>query len=152
MIEKTGRVLPLSREQLFDLVADIERYPEFLPGWIAARILRREGNVCDVEQVLGVGPMRVAFTSRAVMMRPERIDISSEDAHFRHYSQTVQVVPQSAGGCSLQLRAQLQLSSRMLDQIASRMLPASLEDSIRAFEERALRLYGATPGGAARSV
>ncbi|MGA2024137.1 MAG: type II toxin-antitoxin system RatA family toxin [Steroidobacteraceae bacterium] len=144
-IEKFGRLLPHSGEQLFDLVADVERYPEFLPGWISARILRREGNVCDVEQVLGFGPVRLPFVSRAVLHRPSRIDIGSDDAHFRHYSQSMLVWAQPAGGARLSIVARLELSSALLQPFASRMLPDSIEQSIAAFEARADHLYA--PGG-----
>ncbi len=140
-IEKFGRVLPYSCEQIFDLLADIERYPEFLPGWISARIVQRSGDACDVEQVLGFGPMRVPFRSGAVLYRPTRIDISSADAHFRHYSQSMHVTAQDAGGCRMSIAAQLELRSPWLQPMASRMLPDSIVQSIAAFEARAASLY-----------
>ncbi len=54
MIERAGGLLPFSCERVFDLAADIERYPEFLPGWIAAQVLRRQTHACDVHQILGL--------------------------------------------------------------------------------------------------
>lgn len=83
MIERVDRELPYSCEQIFDLAADIERYPEYVPLWISARILRREWNTFDVEQVLGYGPMRVTFTSHAVLQRPVRIDVRAPGSPFR---------------------------------------------------------------------
>jgi ribosome-associated toxin RatA of RatAB toxin-antitoxin module len=75
MIEKVGGALPFGCEQVFDLAADIERYPEFLKWWISARIQKRESNICHVEQVLGLEPIRLQFASAAVLHRPERIDM-----------------------------------------------------------------------------
>jgi coenzyme Q-binding protein COQ10 len=141
-IEKFGRVLPYSCEQIFDLLADIERYPEFLPGWISARIIRSEGELREVEQVLGFGPMRVPFKSDAVLHRPTHIDIRSADTHFRHYSQSMHVVPATAG-CRVSIVAQLELRAAMLQPIANRMLPESIEQSLAAFETRADQLYAA---------
>ena len=68
--------LPFTCEQIFDLAADIERYPEFLPGWISARILSRAVDQLEVEQVLGIGPARVQFRSRAVLHRPKQIAVT----------------------------------------------------------------------------
>jgi len=147
-IEKSGRVLPYSCEQIFDLLADIERYPEFLPGWISARIVQRSGDACDVEQVLGFGSLRVPFKSGAVLHRPTHIEISSADAHFRHYSQTMHVTAQPKGGCRVRIAAQLELRSPLLQPVATRMLPDSIEQSLAAFEARAESLYAprADPG------
>jgi coenzyme Q-binding protein COQ10 len=52
------RFLPYSAEQLFDLVADIERYPEFLPWCVGARILRRDGDVLKADVIVGFKMLR----------------------------------------------------------------------------------------------
>jgi ribosome-associated toxin RatA of RatAB toxin-antitoxin module len=80
-----------------------------------------------------------------VLHRPSRIDIGSDDAHFRHYSQSMLVWAQPAGGARLSIVARLELSSALLQPFASRMLPDSIEQSIAAFEARADHLYA--PGG-----
>jgi ribosome-associated toxin RatA of RatAB toxin-antitoxin module len=100
-IDRISRLLPFSCEQVFDLAADVERYPEFLPGWISARILQRESNRLYVEQVLGIGPVRLRFDSRTVLYRPERIEVTSSQPPFRYYSLTWLFVPGPAASCSL---------------------------------------------------
>ena len=50
--------LPYSPEQLFDLAADVERYPEFLPWWVAARVRKREGNVYYTDQIIAIAMIR----------------------------------------------------------------------------------------------
>jgi coenzyme Q-binding protein COQ10 len=141
LIEKLGRVLPFTAEQVFDLVADIERYPDFLPWWISASIRKREADTCYVGQVLGRGPVRVQFDSTAVLRRPERIDISSSDRPFRQFNLSVQILPSSPAGCRLSISAQLELRSAFLQQIVRRVLAGSIDDIIAAFEARAHRLY-----------
>ena len=64
---------PYTREQMFDLAADVESYEEFLPGWHGARIYKREGDLYYVEQEIGYGLVRKRFTSKAILKRPERI-------------------------------------------------------------------------------
>lgn len=63
------------RTKVFDLVADIERYPEFVPGWREARILHDQGERRQVEQAVGTGPVVLRFRTEALLERPERIDI-----------------------------------------------------------------------------
>jgi coenzyme Q-binding protein COQ10 len=141
LIEKVGHMLPFTPEQVFDFASDIERYPDFLPGWISASIQRRESNTCYVEQVLGLGPMRVRFASKAVLRRPERIDISSSDLSFRQFDLSVQVVPHSPAGCSLAISARVELRSAILQGILHRVMAGSIDDIIAAFEARAHTLY-----------
>ena len=140
-IDSGSRLLPFSCEQVFDLAADIERYPEFMPGWISARILESEDNVLSVEQVLGVGPARVQFRSTAVLRRPERIDVTSAEPPFRHYQLSWHFAPRLAAGCSLNVMVDLELESNLLQHLVNRMLPSSIDSAIAAFEARAKSLY-----------
>ena len=57
------RHLPYSPEQLFDLVADVERYPDFVPWLIAAHIQRRDGHRVWVDMTVGAGPLRSVQSS-----------------------------------------------------------------------------------------
>jgi len=140
-IERMSRILPFRCEQVFDLAADIERYPDFLSGWISARILKREATVLHVEQVLGIGPLRIQFGSEAVLHRPERIDVTSSEPPFRHYHLRLLVTPYSAASCNLSATADLELGSRLMQHIADQILPASIDQAIAAFETRAHSLY-----------
>ena len=141
MMEKAGRLLPFTREQAFDLAADIERYPDFLHGWITARVVKRESNICYVDQVLRIGLIRVQFSSRAVLRRPERIDVTSSDPPFRHFSLSWLVEAGAPAGCRVSIVADLELRSSFLQQVVGRLLPASVADMMAAFEARARTLY-----------
>jgi coenzyme Q-binding protein COQ10 len=150
LIKKAGRTLPFTGAQIFDLAADIERYPEFLPWWISASISRREHDTCFVDQVVGRGPVRVRFASRAVLTRPERIDITSSDLSFRRFTLCIRVVPDGSIGCSLSISADLELRSIILQQIMQRVLASSINDILAAFEARAHSRYDGP--GVLRSV
>jgi coenzyme Q-binding protein COQ10 len=143
VIEKVGRLLPFTREQAFDLAADIERYPDFLRGWMTARILKRESNVCYVDQVLGIGLIRVQFSSKALLRRPERIDVTSSDPPFRRFSLSWLIEAGPSAGCRVSIVADLELRSRILQQVVERVLPATVVDMMAAFEARAHDLYTA---------
>jgi coenzyme Q-binding protein COQ10 len=141
VIEKVGELLPFTREQVFDLAADIERYPDFLPGYITAQIQKRESNTFYVDQVVGFGPVRVQFSSKAVLRRPERIDVTSFDAPFRRFSLSWVVEAGPPPSCRVSLVAELELRSKLLQLAIDRALPATIAGAIAAFEARARDLY-----------
>ncbi len=145
-IEKVSRLLPFRCEEVFDLAADVERYPEFVPGWISARILKKDAKVLWVEQTLGIGPARMQFTSRAVLHRPERIEVTSSEAPFRHYSLTWLLAPHSVASCSLAVIVDLELRSSLLHHVVQPLLPGSIERVVAAFEARAQTLCGRGDG------
>ena len=74
------RMVRTPRAVLFDIVADVERYPEFLPMWRQVRIRQRRGNTYYTDQEIGLGPIRERFMTRTVLAPPEAIEITSEDA------------------------------------------------------------------------
>jgi coenzyme Q-binding protein COQ10 len=146
MLVRAGGTLIFSGEQVFDLAADIERYPQFLTGWISSRIKKREGNVCHVEQVVGFGPVRLQFASQAVLHRPHRIEVTSTDPPFRKYSLTWLVADMPTGGCRIRVAAELELRSGLLQRIVNCWLPTTIEDVVVAFEARAHNIYAEPKG------
>lgn len=141
VIRRVGRTLPFDCGQVFDLAADIESYPQYFTGWVSARIQKRESNLCYVEQVVGFGPVRLRFASIAALYRPERIDVTSTDASFRHFSLSWLIVPARPSGCCISIAIEIELRSRLLQQIVNRLLPGAVDDIIAAFEARAHRIY-----------
>jgi coenzyme Q-binding protein COQ10 len=146
VIRKVGRTLPFDCEQVFDLAADIECYPQYLTGYISARIKKRDSNLCYVEQVVGFGPIRLQFASIAALHRPERIDVTSTDASFRHFSLSWLIVPARPSGCSISIAIEIELQSRLLQRIVNPLLPVAVDDIIAAFEARAHRIYAGGSG------
>ena len=138
------RLLPYTCEQVFSLAADVERYPEYLPWWLAARIRRREANTYFTDQVLGLGPVRVSFGSRTVLQPPTRIDVTSKDFRFRQFKLSWNFVTMGETGCRLSLTAELELRSVLLQGILDRALPSAAAEAVAAFEARAHSLYRLT--------
>lgn len=139
--ETIERRLPFSSEQLFDLAADVERYPEFLRWWIAARIGERHANVYYTDQALGLGPIRIRFTSKTVLHRPRSIDVTSNDSVFRHFKLTWLFDSEPDDGCRVGLTVELELRSRLLQAMAEHVLSNTPSDIVAAFEAQARRLY-----------
>ncbi|MDP6951693.1 MAG: type II toxin-antitoxin system RatA family toxin, partial [Alphaproteobacteria bacterium] len=77
------RVLPYTAAQLYELVSDVERYPEFLPWCIAARVTARDNIATYADLVIGFRMIRERFGSRIVGVSPHSIDVSPVSGPFR---------------------------------------------------------------------
>ncbi len=145
-------MLPFDCEQVFDLAADIESYPQYLTGWVSARIQKRESNLCYVEQVVGFGPARLQFASIATLHRPERIDVTSADTSFRHFSLSWLIIPARPSGCCISIAIEIELRSRLLQHIVNQLLSSAVDDIIASFEARAHRIYAVCPASSRESI
>ena len=139
LIKKTSGALPVSCGEAFDLAADIESYPSFLPGWISAHIQRREANIYWVDQAIGLGPIQLQFSSQAVLHRPERIEVTSTQGPFRQFNLIWLFDALPRGACRVSVAAQIETQSSLLQHLIDRVLPAALEDVVTAFEVRLQR-------------
>jgi len=145
-IHAEQRVLPYRPEQLFDLVADIERYPEFLPWCVAARIRRREGNTIHADLVIGFKMLRERFTSRVALDRPNlRIDVSYAEGPFRYLNNHWIFEPMPDGACRIDFYVDFEFRSRLLRSTMGFVFGEAVHHMVRAFEGRARKLYGAAP-------
>jgi coenzyme Q-binding protein COQ10 len=127
---------------LFDLAADVERYPTYLRWWISAQVRQREANAYCTDQILGLGPIRIKFASKTNLHRPRRIDVTSDQSPFRQFRLSWVFAPESAAGCRVSLAVELEFNSGLLEKVVEQALPAAIADILTAFEARAHRLYG----------
>ncbi len=139
---RTEQHSPWDVGQMFDLVADIERYHEFLPGWSPARITRRHGDVLTVVQEIELGFLQLSFESRAELHRPERLQISSSAGPFRELLIDWQFTPHPRGGCAIALAVSLDMRSMLMEAASGQVLDLLTRDIVRRFHERAVLLYG----------
>lgn len=135
------KVLPYSCEQLFDMVADIESYPAFLSGWVAARIIEQTGNYLRVRQQLGLPLLSQSFISTAELVRPSQISIRSNDGPFQNLLITWKFQPVESEQCEVVLDAKFTLRSRVLDRLVRGFREKAVGDVLTRFESRAHVLY-----------
>ena len=133
--------VPWMAEQMFDLAADIERYPEFLPHWPHATIRSREDNVLYVQQEIDLGLRRLQFDSRAVLQRPAHLHIDSATGPFRHLSVDWRFTPEREG-CRTALTVEVEMRSLLLEAMAGKLTERLTRDVLARFRERAAALYG----------
>jgi coenzyme Q-binding protein COQ10 len=142
------RVLPYTPEQLFALVADVERYPEFLPWCVGARIKERRPDLIVADLIIGFRMFRERFTSRVTLDRPGRIDVAYADGPFRYLNNHWTFAP-AAGGCRVGFFVDFEFKSRLLQRMIEILFGEAVRRMVGAFEKRARDLYGPpSPGGA----
>lgn len=136
------RHLPWSPEQLFWLVAEVERYPEFLPWCRAARIVRREGNLFWADLVVAFKMFRERFRSKVTLHPPWGIDVEYIDGPFRYLNNHWRFEPAPDGGCIVDFYVDFEFRSRILQQLIGLLFNEAVQRMVRAFENRARALYG----------
>jgi coenzyme Q-binding protein COQ10 len=136
------KVLPYTPEQLFDLVADVEKYPEFLPWAVAARIRSREGNVITADLVIGFKMFRERFTSKVVLDQPRRIDVSYTEGPFRYLNNHWVFEPMPGGGTCIDFFVDFEFRSAILQRLIGMLFNEAVRRMVHAFETRAKKLYG----------
>jgi coenzyme Q-binding protein COQ10 len=136
------RVLPYTPEQLFDLVADIERYPEFLPWCVAARIKERRPDLVTADLIIGFRMFRERFTSRVSLHRPHRIDVEYAEGPFRYLNNHWTFTPDPKG-CRVGFFVDFEFRSRLLQRLIEVLFSEAVRRMVGAFEKRARDLYGA---------
>ena len=135
------RVLPYTPEQMYALVADIERYPEFLPWCVAARIRERKADFISADLVIGFGLIRERFTSNVKLDPPGRVDVAFADGPFRHLD-SHWVFEWAPGGCRVDFFVDFEFKSRVLQKVIEMLFGEAVRRMVAAFEGRAKQLYG----------
>lgn len=139
------RKLPYTQEQLFALVADVERYPEFLPWCLASRIRKREGDVFWADLVIGFKLIRERFTSKVALSGPGRIDVTYTDGPFRYLNNHWLFEPDPEGGCWIDFYVDFEFRSKMLQKLMQPLFSEAVSRMVAAFETRAAVLYEPVP-------
>lgn len=136
------RHLPWSPEQMFDMVADVARYSEFLPWVVGVRIRSNSDEEMIADLLVGFKSLREKFTSRVHKQRPERIHVDYLDGPLKHLYNDWQFKPDGQGGCLVDFTVDFAFRSSLFEKLAGQMFDKALRKMITAFEDRAQALYG----------
>ena len=136
---------------MFDLVADVARYPEFLPWVLATRVRSNTASEMVADVVVGFKGLRESFTSRVVKHRAETIRTDYLDGPLKHLVSEWRFAPDGNGGCRVDFSVDFAFRSRLFEAIAGQVFGTALRRMTGAFQERAARLYGSEAPGISRS-
>ncbi len=139
------RFLPYSAEQMFDLVADVGRYAEFLPWVSAVRVRSSNQTEMVADLIVGFRSLRERFTSRVGKERAKRITVDYIDGPLKFLRNEWLFEP-APGGCTIDFSVDFAFKNRVFEAIAGQMFDAALRKMINAFETRADALYASSSG------
>jgi coenzyme Q-binding protein COQ10 len=128
-------------EQLFDLVADVDKYPQFLPWCVAAHVRPRSQADLLADMTIGFGPFRESFTSRVALDRPQRIRVSYENGPFRYLKNEWAFVAEPRG-CRVDFFIDFEFRSRILQMAIGVVFHEAVRRMVQAFLRRAREVYG----------
>lgn len=144
------RLLPYRPEQMFDLVADIERYPEFLPWCKAVRVVKRDGNVIEADMAIGFKVFFERFRSKVTLDRKRlRIDVAYVHGPFKYLNNHWQFIAKEDGQCLVDFYVDFEFHSRLLQRAIAVLFNEALRRLVAAFEARARALYPENPAAKA---
>ncbi len=142
-VHNETRILPYTPQQVFDLVADVERYPEFLPWCIACRITKRVDDGFEADLAIGFKMVREKFTSIVTLKQSDRIEVAYKDGPFSYLTNTWDFAPGPDGkGTEVRFHLEFEFRSRMLQSLIGLLFEEAVRRMVGAFEARAAALYG----------
>jgi coenzyme Q-binding protein COQ10 len=136
------RVLPYTPEQLFDLVAAVDRYPEFLPWCKAARILERSDNAMTADLIIGTKLFSETFRSQVMLDRPRAISVRYMSGPLSHLSNQWEFRPTGKDSCELSFQVDFDFRAPLMRAMMEMFFDRALRKMVAAFEARAGVLYG----------
>ncbi len=142
------RRLPYTVEQMFDLVADVARYGEFLPWVVATRVRADSETEMVADMLVGFKALREKFTSRVIKSRPHRIEVIYVDGPMRDLDNVWEFRAVEGGGCEIDFQVEFTFRNAMFEKLAGQYFDRAFRKMVTAFEERADKLYGSSSSSA----
>jgi len=137
------RYLPYTPNQLYEIVAAVDRYPEFLPWCSAARITERQDDMFLADLVISFKVWREKFTSKVTLDRMERtIHVEYVNGPFKYMNNYWKFLDGPEGGCILDFHVDFEFKSRVLQQLIGLLFDEAVRRMVAAFEGRARKLHG----------
>jgi ribosome-associated toxin RatA of RatAB toxin-antitoxin module len=129
-------------KDMFDLVNDFERYPEFLPGCRNARLLERDDSHLIGEMTLGRAGIEQSFTTRNDLIEPERIEMSLVSGPFKRLRGRWLFLPMGESSCKVSLELEFEFANRLLGMAFGKLFQQVAGQLVDSFTRRADSLYG----------
>ena len=136
------RSLPHSAEQMYDLVADVGRYPEFLPWVSAIRIRKDTESEMLADMIVGFKSLRETFSSRVVKIPMNSIIVDYLDGPMKHLHNAWTFEDVEGGGSIVDFTVDFSFRNRVFEALAGQFFDSALRKMTTAFIERADVLYG----------
>ncbi|MEM1021152.1 MAG: type II toxin-antitoxin system RatA family toxin [Pseudomonadota bacterium] len=135
--------LPYTPQQLFDLVSDIETYPQFLPWCVGARITDKTDHMVTADLVIGFKMFRERFRSQVTLSRPGHIHVDYVRGPLKYLHNDWKFHPEEDGGTTIDFWVDFEFKNRLFERMVGGLFSEAVRRMVSAFEKRAHVLYGA---------
>ena len=142
------RTMPYSAEQMFDLVADVARYSEFLPWVAATRVRSDDGREMIADMLVGFKTLREKFTSKVEKSRPDEIKVHYLDGPMRDLDNVWQFRALDDTSCEIDFAVNFSFRNPLFEKLAGQYVDKAFRKMVTAFELRAAALYGSSNSSA----
>lgn len=142
------RRLPYSAEQIYDLVADVARYPEFLPWVVATRVRSNSETEMVADMLVGFSMIKEKFTSRVEKQRPTQIHVHYVDGPLRDLDNVWQFRALGEDACEIVFDVKFAFRNPLFEKLAGQYFDKAFRKMVAAFETRAAALYGSNSSSA----
>jgi coenzyme Q-binding protein COQ10 len=138
------KIVPYTPAQMFDLVADVGRYPEFLPWCVAARVRSHDETSLVADLIIGFKGLQERFTSQVSLDRANYIiDVKYDNGPFKYLNNKWKFYTDDPQSCRLDFYVDFEFRSRLLNHAMGFLFNEAVRRMVGAFERRAADLYGA---------
>ena len=141
------RHMPYTAEQMFDLVADVARYAEFLPWIVGTRVRSNSETEMTADLLVGFNTLREKFTSRVEKVRPSEIRVHYLDGPMRDLDNVWKFCA-TPDGCEVDFAVSFTFRNVVFEALAGQYFDRAFRKMVSAFEERANQLYGSNSSSA----
>lgn len=135
------RIVPYSPAQMFDLVADVGAYPQFLPWVVGARVRSSSPMLLVADLIVGFKVFRETFTSRVTLERPHHVHVDYVNGPLKHLHNDWRFTPDGQGGTRVDFHVDFAFKNRLLEAMVGTVFSEALGRMVAAFEARAAELY-----------
>lgn len=140
-VNRSAMVRHTPRE-MFDLVNDFERYPEFLPGCRRARLIEHDEEHLIGEMTLGRAGIEQSITTRNDLYAPERIEMSLVSGPFKRLSGRWMFTPMGDKACKVSLEMEFEFANRLLGMAFGKLFQQVAGQLVESFTRRADDIHG----------
>ncbi|VVT15413.1 type II toxin-antitoxin system RatA family toxin [Erythrobacter sp. EC-HK427] len=140
--------LPYTAQQMFDLVADVDSYPQFLPWVVATRVRKDSDTEMTADMLVGFKALREKFTSKVVKDRPNTIHVHYIDGPLRDLDNNWTFRDVGDGACEIDFAVDFAFKNIMFETLAGQYVDRAFRKMVAAFEARAAELYGSNSSSA----
>ncbi|MEW9796661.1 type II toxin-antitoxin system RatA family toxin [Alteromonas sp. CYL-A6] len=129
-----------SAQAMFDLVNDVESYPDFLPGCADAKVLEHDSNTMKASLLVAKAGIKQWFTTHNQLINGERIDMQLVDGPFKRLSGGWTFSSLSESACKIELNLEFEFSNKLAEMAFGKVFNTLTNNMVAAFTERARRL------------